>query len=81
MTSVFRDRSEILKKLNSNIFEKDILLYKNNNIVIFIKILLTLLIKYFIIKNAKIDNIFNIINNLRKFNYDIVIYRLLEWIF
>lgn len=78
ITSVFRDRSEILKKLDSNIFSKDILLHDNKNNENIYKYFIKKFDNVFYFKKTNLEdmnkNVNKIVNNLKKNNYDIVIY-------
>lgn len=75
VTSVFRDRAEIIKRLNSNIFEKHLIIVENTGNNNRINSLISSVDNVIKIKSLKIDNIFyNFINNIRSSNFDIVIY-------
>lgn len=74
ITSVFRDRSEILKKLDSNIFDKDIILFTNSNKSNIYKSFIKCFNNVYYIKPIEYKIINKIINNLQKNNYDIVIF-------
>lgn len=75
ITSVFRDRSEIIKKLDPNIFEKHLLIRNLDEDNKLVKSLLSSVDNIIRISNIHIDNtLINYIEQLRQANFDIVIY-------
>lgn len=77
ITSVFRDRSKIIEKLNGDIFEKHLITTPYENIKyhsLSISNMLKNLDKITVLKGVNLHNNKNLINELRKCKYDIVIY-------